>query len=79
MTAKAESIIEKCEKEKIPYFVLSARDVHSLKALLKYIEEITTGGNFGQHQCSQEFINEIIAIETLFVEWRFAHLTKTPD
>jgi hypothetical protein len=79
MTAKADSIIKKCEELRIPYFVLTARDHHSLKAMLKYIEEITTGGDFSQRPCTQEYINDILEITTLFIQWRFAHLTKTPD
>lgn len=79
MTNKGRSIIDKCEKEQIPYFVLSAKDEHSMIALCKYIESITTGGMFGNFPCDANFIKDIEEIRRQFIDWRFSHTTKSPD
>jgi hypothetical protein len=79
MTNKGRSVLNKCERNNIPYFVLSARDEHSMAALLKYLESIQTGGMFGNFGCTPEYIKDVEDILKQFTDWRFKNYTKSPD
>jgi hypothetical protein len=75
MTNKGKSIIEKCEKNNIPYIVFSAKDIFAIKALRAYMSCLFKYPS----EVSEDYLDDISEILHSFAEFRHKYGCKIPD
>ena len=75
MKPKNKKIIEDSERENIPIFILTAKDINSTFAIEQYLKECENSG------CELSFLNDINKIGVEFQQWQCENSKKTkiPD
>lgn len=75
MNTKTKKLIEDCERENIPIFVLSAKDICSVFAIRQYRQTCVN------HVCGDNHLNGVTDRINEFEKWQLENKTKTkiPD